>query len=112
MEALPALCYAMQRGELYTRKDGAFRLRSCKTNNCDRLYRDKKCVSFSLTDLRYMMTMLHMVEAQQQFILAQADVISYAYSVLGSLVFAELPRSNGSQILYDQLFEEFKLRLI
>ena len=113
MEALPALCDAMQRGELYTRKDGAFRLRSCKTNNCARLYRDKKCVSFTLTDLRYMMTMLHMVEAQQQqFILAQADVISYAYSVLGSLVFAELPSSNGSQILYDQLFEEFKLRLI
>ena len=34
--------------------------------------------------------MLHIVEAQQsQFILAQTDVMSYAYGVLGSLVFAE-----------------------
>ena len=84
-----------------------------KTHNCARLYRDKKCVSFTLTDLRYMMTMLHMVEAQQsRYILAKADVISYAYGVLGSLVFAEPPRSNASTIPYDQLFEEFKLRLI
>ena len=33
MEALPALCDAMQCCELYTRKDGAFRIRTGKTRN-------------------------------------------------------------------------------
>ena len=47
MENLPALCDAMHRGELYTCKDGPFRLRSSKTNNCARLYCDKKCVSLT-----------------------------------------------------------------
>ena len=71
-----------------------------------------KSVSFTLTDLRYMMSMPNMVEAQQsQYILAQADVMSYAYGVLGSLVFAKPPRSNASLIPYDRLFEELKLRL-
>ena len=81
MEALPALCEAMQHGELYTRKDGDFRLRSSKTNNRAKLYCDKKSVRFTLTDLRYMLTMLHMVEAQQsQYILPQADVMSFAFA--------------------------------
>jgi hypothetical protein len=62
VEALPALCEATQQGELYTRKDCSFLLRSSKPNNCARLYRDKKCVSFTLTDLCYVQTKLHMVE--------------------------------------------------
>ena len=86
MEALPALCEAMQNGELYTRKDGVFRLRSSKTNNCARLYCGNTCVSITLTDLCYMLTMLHMVEAQQsQYILAQEDVMSFAFATLVSL---------------------------
>ena len=106
MEALSALCDAMQCGELYTRKDGAaFRIRSSRTHNCARLYHGKQCVNFKLTDLRYTSTMLHMVEAQQsQYILAQADVMSYAYGLLGSLVFAEPQRSGECPIQYDQLF--------
>ena len=60
-----------------------------------------------------MSIMLHMDEAQQsQYILAQADVISYAYGVLGSLVFAEPQRSGDCPIQYDQLFPELKLKLI
>ena len=60
-----------------------------------------------------MLTLLNMVEAQQsQYILAQADAMSYAYGVLGSLVFVEPQRSSESQIQYDQLFVELKLRLI
>ena len=98
LETLPALCEAMERCELYTRKDGSFRLRSSKTHNCARLSR-KKCVSFTLTDLLYMMTMLHMVEAQQsKYILAQADVTLFAFGVLGSLIFDEPTRSSNSPI--------------
>ena len=98
---------------LYTRKDGAFRLRSSKTNNCARLYCDKKCVSFTLTDLRYMLTMLHMAKAQQsQYIIAQADVMTFALATLGLLEFTEPPCSTASQIPYGQLFVELKLRLI
>ena len=60
-----------------------------------------------------MATMLHMVGAQQsQYILAQADVMSYAYGVLGSLVFAEPQRSCDCPIQYDQVFAELKLQLI
>ena len=113
VEALPALCEAMQYVELYTRKDSAFHLRPCRTNNCARLYRDKQCVTFTLTDLRYMLTMLRVVEAQlSQYIHAQAEVMSYAYGVLRPLVFVEPPRSAESQILYDHLFVEHKIRLI
>ena len=76
MEALPALCDTTQCGELYTRKDGAFRIRTGKTHDSGRLYHGRQCVSFKLADLRYMSTMLHMVEAQQsQYILEQADFI-------------------------------------
>ena len=97
----------MQHRELYTRKDGAFRLRSSKTNNCARLYGDKKCVSFTLTDLRYLLAMLRMVESQQsQYILGHADVMSFAFITLGSLQFIEPPRSTASQITYGQLFVE------
>ncbi len=57
--------------------------------------------------------MLHMVEAQLiQYILAQADVMSYAYGVLGSVVFAEPQCSDECPIQYDQLFAELKLQLI
>ena len=105
MDALPALCDAMQCGELYTRNDGAFRIRIGKTHNSARLYHSRQCVSFKLADLRYMSTMLHMVEAQQrQYTLAQADVMSYANGVLGSLVFAEPQRSGDCSIQYDQLW--------
>ena len=113
MDALPALCDAMQCDELYTRKDGAFRIRTGKTHNYARLYHGRQSVSFRLPDVRYMATMLHMVEAQQsQYILAQADVISYAFGVLGSLVFAEPQRSGDCPIQYYQLFAELKLQLI
>ena len=82
-------------------------------HNCARLYHGKQCVSFKLMDLRYLSTMLHMVETQQsQYILAQVDVISYAYGILGSLVFAEPQRSGDCPIQYDQLFAELKLQFI
>ena len=113
MDALPALCDAMQCGELYTRKDGAFRIRSGRTHNCARLYHGKRCVSFRLADLRYMATMLHVVEAlQSQYILAQADVMSYAYGALISLVFAVPHRSSECPIPFDQLCAELKLQLL
>ena len=38
--------------------------------------------------------------------------MSYAYGVLGSLVFAEPQRSSECPIQYDQLFAELKLQLI
>ena len=83
METLPALCEAMHRGELYTCKDGPFRLRSSKTHNRARMYGDKKCVSFTLNDLCYMKKIQHMVQAQQsQYILAQADVMAFVFATL------------------------------
>ena len=57
--------------------------------------------------------MLHMVEAQQsQYILAQADVMAFAFAALSSLDFVEPSRSTAGQIPYGQLFEELKLRII
>ena len=113
MDALPALCDAMQCGEQFTRKDGAFRIRSGRTHNCARLYHDKRSVSFRLADLRYMATMLHVIETlQSQYILAQTDVMSYAYGVLSSLTFAVPQRSSECPIPYDQLCAELKLQLL
>ena len=78
-----------------------------------RLYRDKKCVSFTLTDLRYMMTMLHTVQAQQsQYIIAQSDVMAFALAALGPIEFLEPPRTTAGLIPYCQLFEELKMRLV
>ena len=58
-------------------------------------------VTFRLADLRYMATMLHVVEAlQSQYILAQADVMSYAYGALSSLVFAVPHGSSDCRIPY------------
>jgi hypothetical protein len=71
MEHLPALCEAMHLCEPYTYKDGPFRLLSSRTHTTARMYRDKKCISFKLADLRSMMNMLHFVQVQQtQYILA------------------------------------------
>ena len=112
MEHLPTLCEAMHRGELYTCKDDSFRLRSCKTHNNARMYRDRNCVSSKLTDLRYMMNILHMVQAQQaQYILAQTDVTAFAIAALGSIEFVEPPHTTAGLIPYGQLFDEHKVQL-
>ena len=113
MENLPALCDAMHRGELYTCKDGSFRLWSRKTNNCARLYRDRKCVSFTLNDLCYMKNMLHMVQIQlSQYILAQAGVMAFAFAALVPIEFVEPPHTTAGLIPYGQLFDEINIRLI
>jgi hypothetical protein len=113
MEHLPALCKAMERSEQYTCKDGPFRLRTSKTHNNARLYHDRKCVSSTLKDLRYMMEMLHMVQAQQsQHILAQADVMAFAFAALGPIEFVEPPHITAGLIPYGKLFDELKLHLI
>ncbi len=60
-----------------------------------------------------MATMLHVIEAlQSQYILAQADVMSYAFGALSSLIFAVPQRSSECPIPYDQLCAELKLQLL
>ena len=113
MDHLPALRESMHRGEAYTCKYGPFRLRSCKTHNNAKMYRDKKCVSFKLTDLQYMLNILHMVQVQQaQYILAQTDVTAFVIAALGSIEFVEPPYTTAGPIPYGQLFDELKVQLI
>ena len=51
--------------------------------------------------------MLHMVQAQQsQYILAQADVMAFAFAALGSIEFVEPPHTTAGLIPYSQLFDE------
>ena len=112
-EALPALCDAMQRGELYTRKDCAFRLRSCKTNNCARLYRDNKVCQFYAYESALYDDHATYSGGSTKPVYPRAGgrhVVRLRRAKF--TVFAEPPRSNASQIPYDQLFEELKLRLI
>ena len=72
-----------------------------------------RSVSFTLTDLRYLMAMLHTVQDQlSQYILAQADVIELAFAALSIIEFVEPPRPTAGLIPYGQLFAELKLRLI
>ena len=60
-----------------------------------------------------MATMLHVVETlRSQYILAQADVMSYAYGALSSLIFAVPQRTSECPIPYDQLCAELKLQLL
>ena len=65
VEHLPALCEAMYRGEHYACKDGSLRLQSSGTHTTARIYRDKKCVSFKLVHIRYMINILHFVHFQK-----------------------------------------------
>ena len=98
---------------LYTCKDVPFRLLSSKTNNCARMYRDKKCVSFTLNDLCYMKNLLHMVQGQHsQYILAQTDIMAFVFAAVGYIEFVEPPHTTAGLIPYGQLFDELKLRLI
>ena len=98
---LPALYEATYRGEHYTCKDGPFRLQSDGIHVTARMYRDKKCVSFKLADLRYIMNVLHFVQVQQnQYILAQI-VMAFATEALGWLEFVERSHTATSIIPYD-----------
>ncbi len=66
-----------------------------------------------ITDLRYMMNVLHMVQAQQrQYILAQADFMAFAFAALGLSSLFEPPHTTVGLISYGQLFDERKLKLI
>ena len=113
MEHLPALCEAMYRGELYACKDGPFRLQSSGTRTSARMYRNKKCVSFKLVNLRYIMYILHFVQVQQtQYIFAQNDVMAFAIVALGLIEFVEPPHIASGLIPYGQLFDEIKMILI
>ena len=101
MKNFLALCDAMHRGEIYTHKGGPLRLRSSKTNNCTRLYQDRKCVSFTLKDLCYEKNMQHMVQTQlSQYSLEQADVMPFAFAALGAIEFVEPPHTTSCLIPY------------
>ena len=54
-----------------------------------------------------------MVQTQlSQYILAQAEVIAFAFAALGSIDFVEPPHTTAGLIPYGQLFDELKIRLI
>ena len=73
----------------------------------------KKCVSFKLPVLRYVVTVLHFVQVQQtQYIPAQNGVLAFAIAALGSIEFVEPPHTTTSLIPYGQLFKELKTILI
>ena len=66
-----------------------------------------------LAELCYMATMLHVVETlQNQYILAQADVMLYDYGALSSLIFAVPQSTSECPTPYDQLCAELKLQLL
>ena len=54
-----------------------------------------------------------MFHAQQsQYILAQVDVMAFAFAALVSIEFVEPPHTTAGLIPYGQLFDELKIRLI
>jgi hypothetical protein len=60
-----------------------------------------------------MMNILHIVQAQQsQYILAQADVMSFTVAALGTIEFVESPHTSAGLLPYGQLFDELKIRLV
>ena len=102
----------MYRGENYTCKDGPFRLQSGGTHTTPRMYSDEKCVRFNLSDLRYMVTVLHFVQVQQTLYILAQNVMAFAIAAFGVIEFVESPHKTTSLIPYGRLFDELKTVLI
>jgi hypothetical protein len=95
-------------------KDGVFRLQCSGSNGVARMYQDKRYINFKLGDLRYLMNMLHIVQARQaDYIVERGDVRAYTNAALGTTEFVE-PNSTTTStglIPYGQLFDELKTPL-
>ena len=60
-----------------------------------------------------MMNMLYLVQSQQnQYVLAQTDVMAFAFAALSSMEFVEPPHTTAGIIAYGQLFDECKTTLV
>ena len=60
-----------------------------------------------------MMNILHFVHVQQnQYILAQNDVMAFAIAALGSIEVVEPLHTATGPIPYGELFDELKMKLI
>jgi hypothetical protein len=77
------------------------------------MYQDTRLVIFKLTDLRYLMNMLHFVQVlQTKYILARDEFRAYVIAALGSTEFVEPQPAVCGLIPYDQLFDELKTPLV
>jgi hypothetical protein len=104
----------MCRGERYACKDGVFGL-FCSGGNfyVARMYLDKRYIVFKLANLRYLMNMLYLVQAQvNKYTHAHDDVMSYVASARGRTEFIQTNPSSTADITCDRLFEEVKIPLI
>jgi hypothetical protein len=112
-EHLPELCDAVYLGKRYSYKDGEFKLLCSGTESVARLYLNKRFVTFKDCDIRYLMVMLHLVQAQQaQYTLARDDVVAYVLLAQAASEFVEHQSDLCGLILCDQLFQDIKTLLI
>jgi hypothetical protein len=113
-EHLPELCEAMCRREPYTFRDRIFRLMYGGGDQAvARLCLDKRFVIYRLEKLKYLMTMLHIVqELVGSFTVTRDDVRSYAVSASGYTEFVEPCPLSSTDIPYVRLFNELKTPLI
>jgi hypothetical protein len=106
---ITALCTALCNNEHYTAKDGDFRMHTTGSYKVARVYIGKQYMSFTLDELRHLSYIMYMIRNQMTFYTAaNADVITYANTVLVSTTYVEPPANAHTSINYNQLFEELK----
>jgi hypothetical protein len=113
-EHLPELCEAMCRSERYTFRNGVFRLLYGGGDQAvARLCLDKRFDIYRLGEIKYLMTILHIVlELAGSFTVTRNDVRSYAASPSGYTEFVEPCLLSSTDIPYLLLFNELKTPLI
>jgi hypothetical protein len=111
-ENLPESYDAVYLGKCYSYKDGEFRLHYSGTDSVPRLYLNKQSVILKDCDIRYLICMLHIVQAQQtQQTLARDDVVAYVLLAQAASEFVEPRTALCRLILYKKLFQEIKTLL-
>jgi hypothetical protein len=106
---LDNMCTSMCGNEHYAFRVGLFRLTATGSLKIARMYYDKHYLQFKLEDLQYLNKILFIILNQfKAYQDAQADVMTYVLSALGSATYVEpLPTANKS-ILYYQLYDELR----
>jgi hypothetical protein len=113
-EHLPELCDAMCRRVPYNFRAGTFRLMYGGGDQAvARLCLDKRFVMYRLEELKFLMTILHIVqELVRSFTVTRDDVKTYAVSASGYTEFVEPNPLSSTDIPYVRLFNELKTPLI
>ena len=94
----------------YVCKELVFQLQTRGKDNIAKVIYDKQSISFKLTKLNYLLSMIAILENQlARYSFGQHDVMTYITNALGSDVFVQPLPDSSTFLLYDQLFDYLKV---